>query len=151
VINGKAAVRGDGLIHVLDVFHYVSEAVRADEPEQTLILNKVNDLDPNFLIAVALVEVSEVPKTSEVAREVDDIRGQIVCDPIAGAQELSEYLANRPELAAKRNEVDLKRAELERIRHDHNLFGPDPNDKAAKNCVVFFLLRACLGLERSGP
>jgi hypothetical protein len=50
-LNGKAAVRGDGLIHVLDVFHYVNEAVQADEPEQTPIL-KVEDLDLNFPIAL---------------------------------------------------------------------------------------------------
>ena len=149
-LHGKAAVRGDGLIHVLDVFHYVNEAVQADEPEQTPIL-KAKDLDLNFPIAIAPTKVSKAPKASKVAREVDGIREQIVHDPIVGAKALSEYLADCPDLAAKRNEVDLKRAELERIQHDHDLFGPDPSDKAAKNRVVFFLLRVCLDLERSGP
>ena len=50
--------------------------------------------------------------------------------------------------AAKRNEVDLKRADLERIQHEMDLFGPNPSDQAAKNRAVYFLLRVCLELER---
>jgi uncharacterized caspase-like protein len=145
-LNGKAAVRGDGLIHVLDVFHYVNEAVQADDPEQTPIL-KVNDLDLNFPIAVAPAEVSEAPKASKAASEVEDIREQIVRDPVAGARALSEYLENHPDLAAKRNEVDLKRSQLEDIQHDLELFGPDPAKKAEKSRTVFYLLRVCLELE----
>ena len=67
-LGGKAAVRGDGLIHVLDVFHYVNEAVQADEHKQTPIL-KVKDLDLNFAIAVAPAQTSKVLKTLEVSRE----------------------------------------------------------------------------------
>jgi len=73
---------------------------------------------------------------------------QIVRDPIAGAKVLSEYLAARSEWTAKRNEVDLKRADLKRIQHDLNLFGPNPADQAAKNRAVYFLLRVCLELEQ---
>jgi hypothetical protein len=145
-LGGRAAIRSDGLIHVLDVFHYVNEAVHADEPKQTPIL-KAKDLDLNFPIALALggkaagLAVSVTP--------VADIREQIIRAPIAGAKALSEYLATHPEWAAKRDEVDLKRAELERIQHDLDLFGPNPSDKAAKNRAVYFLLRACLELEQS--
>ena len=146
-INSKAAVRGDGLIHVLDVFHYVNEAVQADQSDQTPIL-KVNDLDMNFPIALALggkgVGSTQAP---QVAREVENIREQIVRDPIAGAKALSEYLENHPDLIAKRDEVDLKRSQLEDIQHDLELFGPDPSKKAEKNRVVFYLLRICLDLE----
>lgn len=152
-LSGKAAVRGDGLIHVLDVFHYVNEAVHTDEPKQTPIL-KVKDLDLNFPIAIALGGKAVGPAVS--VTPVANIREQIVRAPIAGAKALSEYLATRPEpalsaaegWAAKRNEVDLKRAELERIQHDLDLFGPNPSDKAAKNRAVYFLLRVCLELER---
>jgi uncharacterized caspase-like protein len=147
-LNGKAAVRGDGLIHVLDVFHYVNEAVQADDPEQTPIL-KVNDLDLNFPIAVAPAEVSEAPKASKAASEVEDIREQIVRDPIAGAKALSEYLEDHRDLAAKRNEVDLKRSQLEDIQHNLELFGPDPAKKAEKNRTVFYLLRVCRELEQA--
>ncbi len=145
-LNGKAAVRGDGLIHVLDVFHYVNEAVQADEPRQTPIL-KVKDLDLNFPIALDRggKAAGSVPATVRIAT----IREQIVRDPIAGARALSEYLASRPEWAAKHAEVDLKRADLERIQHDQDLFGPNPSDQAAKNRAVYFLLRVCLELERS--
>jgi uncharacterized caspase-like protein len=146
-LTGRAAVRGDGLIHVLDVFHYVNETVQADEPKQTPIL-KVNDLDLNFPIAVAPAEVSEAPKASKAASEVEDIREQIVRDPIAGARALSEYLENHPDLAAKRNQVDLKRSQLEDIQHDLDLFGPDPAKKAGKSRTVFYLLRVCLELEK---
>jgi hypothetical protein len=147
-LGGQAAVRGDGLIHVLDVFHHVNEAVQADEPEQTPIL-KVDDLDLNFPIAVAPVQAAKVAKASEVARDLAAIREQIVREPIAGARALSAYLAGHPELGPRRDEVDLKRSELERIQHDLDLFGPDPGAKAAKNRAVFFLLRTCLELEQS--
>jgi len=148
-LEGQAAVRGDGLIHVLDVFHHINEAVQANEPEQTPIL-KVDDLDLNFPIAVAPAQAAEILKTSEVARDIAAIREQIVREPIAGAQALSAYLAGHPELAVRRNEVDLKRSELERIQHDLDLFGPDPGAKAAKNRAVFFLLRTCMEMEGTG-
>jgi len=145
-LSGKAAVRGDGLIHVLDVFHYVNEEVQADESKQTPIL-KVKDLDLNF--AIALDRGGKGIGPAPVAPTVAAIRERIVHDPIAGAKALSDYLAPRSEWAAKRNEVDLKRAEMERIQHDLELFGPNPSDHAAKNRTVYFLLRMCLELERS--
>ena len=99
---------------------------------------------------MAPAEVSGAPKVSKSAREVEDIREQIVRDPIAGARALSEYLEDHPDLAAKRNEVDLKRSQLEDIQHDLELFGPDPAKKAEKNRTVFYLLRVCLKLEQQG-
>ncbi|MDY7080543.1 MAG: caspase family protein [Chloroflexota bacterium] len=145
-LGGKAAVRDDGLIHVLDVFHYVNEAVHTDEPKQTPIL-KVKDLDMNFPIALDRGGGKGTVPTPAAAG-VAAIREQIVSVPIAGAKALSDYLAVRPEWAARRNEVDLKRAELKRIQHDLDLFGPNPSDQAAKNRAVFFLLRVCLELEQ---
>lgn len=50
-MRGEAAVRNDGLIHVLDVFHYVSHGVSQDEPRQKPLL-KVH-LENNFPIALA--------------------------------------------------------------------------------------------------
>jgi len=143
-LSGKAAVRGDGLIHVLDVFHYVNGAVQTDEPKQVPIL-KVRDMDLNFPIALDRGGKGAGPAIS--VGPVTDIREQIVRDPISGAKALSEYLKRRPEWTAKRNEVDLKRAELERIQRELDLFGPDENNKAAKNRAVFFLLQVCLALE----
>lgn len=144
-LNGKAAVRSDGLIHVLDVFHYVNEAVQADEPRQVPIL-KVKDLDLNF--PIALDRGGKAAGLAPTVPGIGDMREQIVRDPIAGAKALSDYLAARPERAAKRNEVDLKRGDLERIQHDLDLFGPNSSDQAAKNRAVYFLLRVCLELER---
>jgi hypothetical protein len=148
-LSGKAAVRGDGLIHVLDVFHYVNEAVQADEPKQVPIL-KLKDLDLNFPIALDRGGKGVGAAPAIGTTPVVDIREQIVRDPISGARALSEYLKTRPEWAGKRNEVDLKRADLERIQHELELFGPDPGGQAAKNRSVFFLLKMCLELERPG-
>lgn len=145
-LSGKAAVRGDGLIHVLDVFHYVNETVQADEPKQTPIL-KVSDLDLNF--PIALDRGGKRIEPASAVADVTAIREQIVRDPIAGARALSGYLTTRPEWATKRNEVDLKRAELERIQHDLDLFGPNPSDQAAKHRAVYSLLGVCLQLEQS--
>ncbi len=69
--------------------------------------------------------------------------------PLVGARALRDYLATRSEWASKLTEVDLKRAELERIQHDLELFGPNDNDKAAKNREIYFLLRVCLETEQS--
>jgi len=146
-LGGRAAVRGDGLIHVLDVFHHVNEAVQSDEPRQIPIL-KVKDLDLNFPIAMAPAQTSEVSKTSKVSRDMAAIREQIVHNPISGAKALSSYLASHPEWAPKQAEVDLKRADLEHIQHDLDLFGPNPDDQAAKNRAVYFLLRVCLEVEQ---
>lgn len=144
-LQGKAAVRGDGLIHVLDVFHHVNEVVRADEPRQVPIL-KVKDLDLNFPIALDRGRKGACSGIS--ATPVVEIREQIVRDPIGGAKALGEHLMTRPEWAAKRNEVDLKRADLERLQYELDLFGPNPADQATKNRAVFFLLRVCLDLEQ---
>jgi hypothetical protein len=145
-LNGKAAARGDGLIHVLDVFHYVNEAVQTEQPKQVPIL-KVKDLDLNFPIALDRGGKGSGPAVG--ATPVTNIREHIVRDPISGAKELSDYLKTQSEWAAKRNEVDLKRADLERIQHEIDLFGPSPADQAAKNRTIYFLLRVCLELEQA--
>lgn len=59
-LRGGAAVRGDGFVHVLDVFHYVSDAVQKDDPEQTPIL-KAESMNANFPIAHALETMPALP------------------------------------------------------------------------------------------
>ncbi len=147
-LTGKAAVRGDGLIHVLDIFHHVNEAVQAEEPMQTPIL-KVKDMDLNF--PIALDKGGKGTGATQPITAVASIREQIVRDPLDGARALSDHLATHTEWAAKRTEVDLKRTELERIQHDLDLFGPSPNDQAAKNRTVYYLLRVCLEIEQALP
>jgi hypothetical protein len=144
-LGGKAAVRGDGLIHVLDVFHHVNEAVQADQPSQTPIL-KVKDLDLNF--AIALDRGGKSAGVSPSASPFAAIREQIVKNPLIGAHKLSLLLASHTQWADKRTKVDLRRSELEQIEHNLDLFGPDPAEKAAKNRVVYSLLSVCLELER---
>jgi uncharacterized caspase-like protein len=50
-LKGQASVRGDGSIHVLDVYDYTNRTVHSDQPQQTPIL-KVQDMDLNFAIAL---------------------------------------------------------------------------------------------------
>lgn len=68
-LGGKAAIRGDGLIHVLDVFDYLSTAIPQDNPAQEPIL-KVQNADANFPIALAgLASPSSPSVTSAMAPE----------------------------------------------------------------------------------
>jgi hypothetical protein len=146
-LKGRAALRGDGLIHVLDVFHYVNEAVSAVESTQTPIL-KVRDLDLNF--SIALDRGGKGSVEASFPSDISSIREQIIHDPIAGAESLSGYLSSSAEWSAERTAVDLKRAELKRVQHDLNLFGSNPTDQVEKNRAVFFLLKVCLELEQTG-
>jgi CheY-like chemotaxis protein len=50
-LKGAAAVREDGVIRVLDLFHYVSQQVKSEQPNQEPILN-AKDMDDNFPIAL---------------------------------------------------------------------------------------------------
>lgn len=50
-LNGGAAIRGDGMIRVLDVYHHVSDGVQREHADQTPIL-KVHDMDLNFPLAL---------------------------------------------------------------------------------------------------
>ena len=143
-LDGKAAVRGDGLIHIMDVFHHVSETVRADQPAQEPFFKGETDL--NFAIALDLG--GKGTGGAKTTPKVEAIRDQIVQEPLAGALALSEYLKPRPEWTVKRTEVDMKRSELENIQHELDLFGPDPALRVSKNRVVYFLLRTCLELEQ---
>jgi hypothetical protein len=143
-LAGKAAVRNDGYVHILDIFHSVNEDVQADEPRQTPIL-RVKDLDMNFPLAL-----SSKGKNANLATDslpITGLREALIANPLKGAAHLSKALASNPDWLARRDEVDLKRAELERIQHELEIFGPNDNDHAAKNRIVYFLLRTCLWLE----
>lgn len=140
-LRGEAAVRGDGLVHVLDVFHYVSDAVRRAEPRQEPIL-KAQNLDANFAIALAPAYVSVAMRDHQ---PIEAVRQEIVRDPVAGAAALSAFLASQPDAAALRAGVDLRQSELERLRHAIAQSSSEA-DLAARNAIVFFLLRACSDL-----
>jgi uncharacterized caspase-like protein len=146
-LKGKAAVRGDGLVHVLDVFHYVNEGVRTDKPKKQTPLLKVKNLDLNFPIALHREGKHVSPKSSNT--HIADIREQIIREPIKGAKALTEYLKEKKEWVAERNDVDLKRSELERIQKEIDLYGPDPAVKTEKNRNIYYLLRICLKIENN--
>lgn len=139
-IGGKAAIRGDGFVHVLDVFHYVNEAVTAEEPEQTPIL-KASDLELNFPIALSAggKGVGYSPPVSPI----DEIREEIVRNPINGAKELSDYLQTRPEWVSKRDAVDMKRSALVQLSEHEELYGLTETQRVEQMKVIYFLLTVC--------
>lgn len=149
-LRGKAALRGNGMVHILDLFHYVNEAVTERNRAQTPIL-KVQDLDLNFAIAAGLpVRNEQTPDTvGETDAVLARIRDRIILEPGAGAAELSDLLRTRSAWATKRNEVDLKRQEVERLDAEMRLFGPSDNDRALRNRAIYFLLRTCSELTAS--
>jgi hypothetical protein len=141
-LRGYAAVRADGFVHVLDVFHYVNEAVRKEQPRQTPVL-KVKDLDLNFPLTVHRTDASHGVEIVAI----DRIREAIVHDPQEGARALSQHIEARPQFQALRAEVDLKRAELERLRRESELFGRGEHDKSTESRIIYSLLRLCLDLQ----
>lgn len=140
-LQGGAAVRGDGLVHILDVFHYVADAVRRDEPRQEPIL-KAQNLDANFAVALAPASATAPAQTNQ---PIEVVRQALVREPLIGAAELSAYLAGRPDAATLRDRVDERRSELERLRREIAQFGRE-SDLTARNGIVFFLLRVCSDL-----
>jgi uncharacterized caspase-like protein len=143
--KGKAAVRGDNMIRILDVFHYVNEAVQQEQPQQVPIL-KAMDLGLNFVVARFPKE--KIATSKNEVTSIKRIREQIIKSPLEGAIELSHYLEKDPKWSFKRNEVDLKRMELDKLQNDLRLFGHDTNLVAAKNRITFFLLSTCLELQK---
>jgi len=133
-LRGKAAVRGDGLVRVLDVYHHVSEAVTSEAPAQWPVL-KTPDLDLNFPLALAPAVAAEVAPATEI-RELA-ARGR----PGEAAEQLRRYLASRPEHAEARDEIDLLSSRLATLAHDEDLFGITPETRAEANRLTYGLLR----------
>lgn len=87
-LRGKAAVRRDGFIRVLDVFDYVSEAVKRENPEQTPIL-KVDNVDGNFPIAIDRAGAQHTSQRESTQRESPGANAETGDDPSANAQSAS--------------------------------------------------------------
>ena len=143
-MKGAASVRGDNLIHVLDLFHFVNEEVQKKEPNQIPVL-KIKDLDLNFPIA----QIPHHTLTKSVQGKCSEIREQLILSPLLGAKAVSEYITSNEKWEHKRAEVDLKRSELENLSRNMELFGENREDKAAFNKAVFFLLKLCSKLDAS--
>jgi hypothetical protein len=148
-LAGGAAVRNDGVVRVLDVFHAVSEAMAHDDLDQTPIL-KAYDLDLNF--AIALYHGGAAFSTGGHARRIEEIRAQIITDPIGGAQALSEFLATLPTGTQWRHDVDSYRQELERIQKSENLFlALSDDDKVRRSRAIYMLFKICSDIEQANP
>jgi metacaspase-1 len=142
-LRGAANVRGDNLIRVLDLFHFINEEVQKVQPKQIPEL-KTNDLDLNF--PMAMVQFQAISK-GVVNGKVTEIREQLIFNPLLGAKKLSDYLKTDETFGHRQTESDLKRSELEQLNRSMDLFGENREDKAAFNKAVFFLLRLCSELE----
>lgn len=136
-LEGGACTHDDGLIRILDLFHFVSERVRAEQPGQTPVL-KAHDLESNFAIALCRNRTGGSSPTADQERGV--IRDLLVKSPVKGAERLYEYLRVRPALAERAAEAQLHLAELLRIERDVRLFGPNETERSARNRAVFALL-----------
>ncbi len=143
-LRGGAAVRGDRLIHILDVFHYVSEAMEQASPPQTPIL-KADNVDKNFAIALDRGgRKSEAAEDDTSSSPLHAIRERIIADPIEGGHLLSDFLAQQPDHTL-RNRVDVLRADLVRM--------PPVSAEDAQlawSGKVFALLQICTRLEDGG-
>jgi len=144
-LKGAANVRGDNLVRVLDLFHFVNEEVQKMQPNQIPEL-KASDLDLNFPIAMTHMQTS--PK-SIFSNRVFEIRERLILNPLLGAKLLSDYIETSKILKDRQIEVDLKRRELEELKRSMELFGETKDDKAAFSKAVFFLLKICSELEIS--
>jgi metacaspase-1 len=138
-LQGNAAIRGNGYIHILDVFDYVNDSVSKEEPNQTPIL-KADNLDSNFPIAFNINIKNQTKSTPAIVLE---IREHIILDTRRGAKELSDYLSKQSDHSEKRDEVDLIRSALEKVLQDAELFGWDENSRTAMRRIIFRLLRIC--------
>ena len=143
-LKGKASIRGDCLVHVLDLFDYVNEAVKGDEPKQEPIL-KANNVDQNFPVAISNITISN--KTNAKTLTLSNIREEIINAPSLGAQSLSNYISKNHLFLAKQNEIDMLRSELSTITNETNIFGWDDNAKVTKRRIIFRLLKICSDLE----
>lgn len=146
-MKGKAAVRGDGLVHILDVFHYVNEQVRHDFPSQTPIL-KVQTMDLNF--SVALDRGARFWKgtgATEATSPIEQIRTAIRNNPLAGAHTLSEHLRSLAGHGETRDAVDEKIAHLEQLAKKERVIGLKNDEKVERHESIYFFFQVCRELE----
>ena len=137
---GGANIRGDGYIHVLDVFDFVSTAVKEAEPKQEPIL-KAHNLDQNF--AIALVSSQKTKASFATSTPINKIREAIINSPLQGSIMLSAYVTKHSSYLEKQNEIDLIRSELKSLHQECDLFGWDSNSKATLRKLTYRLLKIC--------
>lgn len=146
-MRGGAAIRRDGLIHILDVFHYVSEAVGQVNPRQSPVL-KADNLDSNFAIALDRGG-SKIAGTAAASTRIGAICERIIHEPLAGADELRVYLAQSGSDSALSKVVDDAYTNLRRVETQRHLYTPI-DWQETRNRAIFSLLRICSQLEDGG-
>ena len=78
--------------------------------------------------------------------EIQEIREVIISDPKSGAKRLSEYLSKNTDQSA-RNQVDLIRAEIDKILKETDLFGWNDDSKTSYWRVTHQLLEICSNIR----
>jgi uncharacterized caspase-like protein len=141
-LKGAASVYRDGVVRVLDLYYYVSQEVKSEQPGQEPVLH-AKDLDDNFAIALAVAAATPATQVAEVAA----IRERIITGPANGAVALSNYLSGDPKWLSTRLKVDTQRERIKKAEDDIDLFGPDPATVVERRRAIFLLLKICSELE----
>jgi hypothetical protein len=167
-LRGRSAVRGDGLIRILDVFHDLSvwvplDAARcydpqADGPAQQHPLLKAVVQD-NFPIALHQGDTGSIPSSMTEQhlqiRSISEIRSLITNHPIEGTEKLITYLSDKPKWNTARQALGVRLADLKRAaqqRYDIGMI--EPALEIAQRLAIHFALSVCWEIEdnmRSNP
>jgi hypothetical protein len=166
-LRGRAAVREDGLIHILDVFHDLHLRVPPDVaacydpdthgPAQQHPFLKAATQD-NFAVALHQGGARSIYQVSNgmhlKTQPISNIRSDIVDSPIKGVGTLIEYLADKPGWNSERQALGLRLAILKQAKEqEHSIGMITPGLEAERRLAIHFALSVCWDIEdkiRSG-
>jgi hypothetical protein len=160
-LRGRAAVREDGLIHILDVFHDLSLRVPPDAancydpdtqgPAQQHPFLKTATQD-NFAIALDRGGARAARPISSgmysKIQPISDIRALITDDPISGTEMLIEYLTDKPKWRPERQALGVRLATLkDAAEQTHSIGMISPTLEAERRLAIHFALSVCWDME----
>jgi len=160
-LRGRAAIREDGLIHILDVFHDLSLRVPPDAanchdpdiqgPAQQHPFLKTATQD-NFAIALdrgGARAARPIPnKMYSKIQPISDIRLLITDDPISGTEMLVKYLADKPKWSSERQALGVRLATLkDAAEQKHSIGMIAPALEAERRLAIHFVLSVCWDVE----
>jgi hypothetical protein len=165
-LRGRAAVREDGLIHILDVFHDLNVRVPpaaatcydpdVDGPAQQHPLLKAETQD-NFAIALDQGGAKSIQASHEQllkTHPISQIRSLITGDPIKGTEDLIEYLSDKPVWSSEKLALGVRLTDLRKAADQEYAIGMvTPAAEANRRLAIHFALSVCWDIEdrvRSG-
>jgi hypothetical protein len=166
-LRGRAAVRGDGLIHIFDVFDDLATRVPPDAqacydldsqgPAQQHPFFKAATQD-NFAIALdrgGAKTIQPVPsRMAPLLQPIDTIRSVIISNPIQGIQQLITYLSDKAEWNSQRPALELRLSILKQAAEQvQNIGMLTPALEAERRLAIYHALSVAWDVEdkiRSG-